>query len=487
MPDLLLADIGSTFTKVCRVDAENSRLIATASSPTTVSTDVMDGLERACRGVGADLEGSDHMRLLACSSAAGGLRIAAVGLVPSLTAKAAEMAALGAGAKVVGVFPFLLTHDDMSRLERLAPDLILLSGGTDGGDTEHIVANARTLAGAFTHIPLVVAGNRAAHDRLSTILRAWHGPVRMTANVMPELGRLDLEPARTCIRELFLERIVVAKGMGRVRVRADLLLPTPDSVMRSLSALRATWATTSGAVTVATAPEEAVPSTAARALKSATTPAEGDCLLVVDVGGATTDVYSYGWGRPASPDIVYRGLPEPLEKRTVEADLGVRYTLASLVEQMDSEAVARDGGLTTAQLEQWVSTVTGDTARLPTSPVEQAADTVLAQAACHLAVTRHCGNLEEVWTPQGRVLIQQGKDLTEAAVVAGTGGPAAHDTPPGAVPRAAVRRPGDAGLLPRNPRIVIDRGYILWALGLLVAADLPGCATALAANHLVHA
>jgi len=207
----------------------------------------------------------------------------------------------------------------------------------------------------------------------------------------------------------------------------------------------------------------------------------------VDVGGATTDVYSYGWGRPASPDIVYRGLPEPLEKRTVEADLGVRYTLASLVEQMDSEAVARDGGLTTAQLEQWVSTVTGDTARLPASPVEQAADTVLAQAACHLAVTRHCGNLEEVWTPQGRVLIQQGKDLTEAAVVAGTGGPAAHDTPPGAVPRAAVRRPGDAGLLPRNPRIVIDRGYILWALGLLVAADLPGCATALAANHLVHA
>lgn len=460
MPDLLLADIGSTFTKVCRVDAENSRLIATAASPTTVSTDVMDGLERACRGVGADLEGSDHMRLLACSSAAGGLRIAAVGLVPSLTAKAAEMAALGAGAKVVGVFPFLLTHDDMSRLERLAPDLILLSGGTDGGDTEHIVANAQTLAGAFTHIPLVVAGNRAAHDRLSTILRAWHGPVRMTANVMPELGRLDLEPARTCIRELFLERIVVAKGMGRVRVRADLLLPTPDSVMRSLSALRATWATTSG---------------------------EEDCLLVVDVGGATTDVYSYGWGRPASPDIVYRGLPEPLEKRTVEADLGVRYTLASLVEQMDSEAVARDGGLTTAQLEQWVSTATGDTARLPASPVEQAADTVLAQAACHLAVTRHCGNLEEVWTPQGRVLIQQGKDLTEAAIVAGTGGPAAHDTPPGAVPRAAVRRPGDAGLLPRHPRIVIDRGYILWALGLLVAADLPGCATALAASHLVHA
>ncbi len=153
--------------------------------------------------------------------------------------------------------------------------------------------------------------------------------------------------------------------------------------MRSLSALRATWATTSG---------------------------EEDCLLVVDVGGATTDVYSYGWGRPASPDIVYRGLPEPLEKRTVEADLGVRYTLASLVEQMDSEAVARDGGLTTAQLEQWVSTATGDTARLPASPVEQAADTVLAQAACHLAVTRHCGNLEEVWTPQGRVLIQQGKD-----------------------------------------------------------------------------
>jgi len=475
MSDLLLADIGSTFTKVCRVDVENSRLTATASSPTTVSTDVMEGLERACHEIDVDLENNAGMRLLACSSAAGGLSIAAVGLVPSLTAKAAEMAALGAGAKVVGVFPFLLTRNDLSQLEHLSPDLILLTGGTDGGDTEHIVSNARTLADVFADTPLVVAGNRAAHDELDTILQTWNAPVRATANVMPELGRLDLEPARTCIRELFLERIVVAKGMGHVRMRADLLLPTPDAVMRSLSALRDAWATAPASAATTRTPE---PTTA---------PADEDCLMVVDVGGATTDVYSYGFGRPASPDIVYRGLPEPLEKRTVEADLGVRYTLAGLAEHMDTEYVIRDGGLTIAQLEHWVSVVSGNPSRLPASPFEQTADTALARAACHLAVVRHCGNLEEVWTPQGRTLVQQGKDLTHAALVAGTGGPAAHDVPPGAVPRAAVRRPGETGLLPRNPRIMMDRGYILWGLGLLVAADLPDCAAALAADHLVRA
>ncbi len=451
MPDLLLADIGSTFTKVCRVDVENSRLVSSAFSPTTVSTDVMEGLERACREVNADLQGDARMPLLACSSAAGGLRIAAVGLVPSLTAKAAEMAALGAGAKVVGVFPFLLNNEDLSHLQRLAPDLVLLSGGTDGGDTQHILTNARALAGAFPDIPLVVAGNRATHDELRVILRTMRAPVRLTSNVMPELDRLDLEPARSCIRGLFLERIVVAKGMGSVKERADLLLPTPDAVIRSLSVLRA-WE---------------------------------DCFLVVDVGGATTDVYSYGAGRPASPDIVYRGLPEPLEKRTVEADLGVRHSLAGLAEQVDTESVARDGGLSVAQLDGWVSAAAADPSRLPTSPAEQAADTAFARAACHLAVARHCGNLEEVWTPQGRVLMQQGKDLTAAAFVVGTGGPAAHDVPPGAVPRAAVGRPGEAGLLPRSPRILADRGYILWAVGLLIAADHAGCAAALAGAQLV--
>lgn len=447
MGELLLADIGSTFTKVCRVDACHGTLLATAAVPTSVPGDVTEGLARACRLAGSSLDAD--LPLLACSSAAGGLRVAAVGLVPSLTAKAAEMAALGAGAKVVGVFPYLLTDEDLQRLARLRPDLILLSGGTDGGDTKHIVANAHRLATAFADTPLVVAGNRSAYDDLRNVLASMRAPVRFTANVMPELNRLELEPARSCIRELFLERIVVAKGMGKVKERAHLLLPTPDAVLQAVSAM------------------------AARAP-----------LLVVDVGGATTDVYSYGAGKPASADIVYRGLPEPEAKRTVEADLGVRHTLPSLMEHVDAELLARTSGLAPAQLREWIAAASEDPSRLPSSPAERAADSALAQAACHLATARHCGRLEEVWTPQGLILTQEGKDLSDAREVIGTGGPAAHDHPPGSVPRAALRRPEDTGLLPRAARILSDRQYVLWAAGLLAAAGHTEMSLSLIANTL---
>lgn len=451
MPEFLLADVGSTFTKVCLVRSDEPRLLARAAVPTTVEPDVNVGLDAACRLAGTALHSS--LPLLACSSAAGGLRIAAVGLVPSLTAKAAEMAALGAGAKVVGVFPYELSLEDRDRLRALQPDLILLTGGTDGGDTSHILRNAEAITRTMPCVPVVVAGNRHAQDGVRRRLEMHQGPVRFADNVMPDIDRLNLEPARECIRQLFLERIVIAKGLGRLKARADILMPTPQAVLEAV-----------------------------RLLGQA-----GDGLgdfLVVDIGGATTDVYSHGAGLPSGPGVVCKGLPEPVDKRTVEADIGMRHTLPGLLALLNLEAMCAEHGLRPQEVSTWTARVAADPGSVPHTAQETAADTALAAEACRLAVERHCGRLEEVWSPEGRVYLQEGKDMGDAGWVVGTGGPAAFGPAPGIILAAARRRAGSASLLPRAPRLLADRDYLLWATGLLAGAGLVEAAAGLALAHL---
>nr|HRU05078.1 glutamate mutase L [Candidatus Brocadiia bacterium] len=143
MADYLLADIGSTFTKLCLVDACAVEIRGQAMAPTTIQTDVNTGFDEALARL--PLPPANVEATLVCSSAAGGLRIAAVGLVPQLTLEAARMAALGAGGKVVRAFAYDLSPGDVSDLLELKPDIVLLSGGTDGGNTRYIIANARRL------------------------------------------------------------------------------------------------------------------------------------------------------------------------------------------------------------------------------------------------------------------------------------------------------------------------------------------------------
>jgi uncharacterized protein (TIGR01319 family) len=161
MNAVLLIDIGSTFTKVTAVDLETGTLLGTAKAFTTVQSDVNDGLQQAIVEL-QQLTGEQHYtQTLACCSAAGGLKTIAVGLVPDLTAEAAKRAALSAGAKVLKTFAFELTPSDLRDISQLQPDIILLSGGTDGGNTKVIVANARALATIDQPFTVVVAGNKS--------------------------------------------------------------------------------------------------------------------------------------------------------------------------------------------------------------------------------------------------------------------------------------------------------------------------------------
>ena len=173
------------------VDAAAPALVATAASPTTVATDVNEGFDAACAGLAADVSGVAH--ILCCSSAAGGLAIAAVGLVPDLTATAARMAALGAGGKVIETFSYRLNDADLAAIVASAADIVLLAGGTDGGNTKYILENARKIGEACPNTALIVAGNRDAGDELRDVF-AGRSDVFFTANVMPTFGALDLEP-----------------------------------------------------------------------------------------------------------------------------------------------------------------------------------------------------------------------------------------------------------------------------------------------------
>jgi len=448
----LLADIGSTFTKLCLVDPDGPEVLGTAMAPTTIATDVNGGLDAALEKLGAPARAA--ARTLAASSAAGGLCIAAVGLVPELTMKAARLAALGAGGKVVAAFSFKLTAADEARLREIAPDLVLLAGGTDGGDVVHILHNARRLVECLPDVPLVVAGNRGARDELERLFAGRAG-VRFAANVMPEVRRLDLAPARECIRAAFLERIVVAKGLDRLRSRAELVMPTPEAVLRAVTLL---------------------------SRGHGGEPGLGD-LLAVDIGGATTDVYSCADGRPESPRVYLRGLIEPFEKRTVEADVGMRHTLPFLMEQLDLAGVASRAGCTAEDLRAWADAIRTDPGRLPSAGLQERIDAALAAAGLALAVERHCGRVEETYTPEGRAYIQEGKDLSRVRWVVGSGGPLAAARDPGAILAGVRREPGSPSLRPAAPEFLVDRKYLLWAMGLL-AGEEPAAALALMKKHL---
>ena len=167
-------DFGSTFTKASLVDLRAGRIIARAEHPTTIETDLLDGYD-ACLAelVAADARAAEA-EVLACSSAGGGLRIAVVGNEELVTAEAGRRVALSSGGRVVAV----IAVADGVALDRLEePDVVLLTGGTDDGNTEAIITAAGELVAAGWTGPVVVAGNVDAQGAVSGLL--WGGLVRL--------------------------------------------------------------------------------------------------------------------------------------------------------------------------------------------------------------------------------------------------------------------------------------------------------------------
>ena len=445
MRAIALADFGSTYTKLSLVEPGEGRLLARAEAPTSIGTDLMDGyaaaLEAATAKVGEPVE-IEHE--LAASSAGGGLRVAAVGLVADLTAAAARQAALNAGARVGTVLAGTLGDEQLDELRAARPEIVLFAGGTDGGQSELVMENARRLAGAGIGAHFVVACNSQVAGEAADLLRDAGAPAEVAANVMPKLGELEIESAREAILRVFLEHVIGGKGLSAGTAFERMVrMPTPEAV------LEATRLLSRGTETV---------------------PGVGD-VIVIDVGGATTDVHSTRVAEAATPGIEDPLLPPPSTLRTVEGDLGLRSGAAGVL-AADGRWIEVEASMDEAEVGRAVSFRSEDSKWIPDSPEEAELDRLLAVGCATHALWRHCGTMLLSRAEKGPpTLVRDGPDLREVERVLGTGGVFVHREDGPEILRAALARRAPRSLAPRDPVFEVDSNYILAAAGILATHD----------------
>jgi uncharacterized protein (TIGR01319 family) len=436
-------DVGSTFTKAVAVDLRPGtagRVLGSASHPTTVTTDVLTGLDAVVAQLSA--VAGPQPRLLVCSSAGGGLRLAVVGYEGAVTAEAGHRVGLSAGAKVVHVSTGELTAEGVRGLRAARPDVVLLVGGTDGGNAAVLRHNASRLASTRVTAPVVVAGNTAAQDDVMATLAATGRRAVAAPNVLPRIGTLEPAGARAAIREVFLRHVIGGKGLSRGPRFASLVrAATPDAVLAGVEVLA-----------------EAV----------------GGDVLVVDVGGATTDVYSAL--TPEGEDAVLRKeVVAPLwHSRTVEGDLGMRHGAVGVVEAADAERLLDAGEV--VPLREAAGRRVAEPAWVPDDAEDARQDAELGRLAVAVALRRHA-------RPGGPT--QSGKDLRRVQVVVGSGGVLRHAGPPVREQVLAPATQDHAGgwRVPTAPAVVVDERSVLFAAGLL-REEHPAAAAGLARTVL---
>lgn len=443
--NILTVDFGSTYTKLTAINAADAIILGTASAFTTIDTDIIYGFNTALLILESKIGVFAYDRLLCCSSAAGGLKMVALGLVPELTAKAARLAASSAGAKVIKTYSFEISRMEQEEIYDIDPDIILLCGGTDGGNKEVITANAHRLCEIERNFTLIVAGNKSASHEIKEIFEAAGKDYVITNNVMPTFNKLDIEPARKSIREVFIKKIIDAKGLAGVQAIASTdIIPTPLAVMAGCELL-------------------------SRGTKK--TPGIGD-FMAVDLGGATTDIYSMSEGKPSMSNVLVKGLPEPFSKRTVEGDLGMRYSLNSLLEECDMEIIANELKVSKDKVVTWTEKCIAGPGTLAVSDDEQRIDEAFAQKAVEIALERHCGFMESSYTPLGEIFTLTGKDLSEVSYIIGIGGAIINSREPSRILQGAIYNPQKPYILkPRRPEFLFDKRYIFASMGLLSSID----------------
>ena len=312
---IVATDCGSTTTKAILIENRGGeyRLIVRGEAPTTVEAPFEDVTMGVLNSVGEveELSGrkliDENGRIItpsngnvgtdiyiSTSSAGGGLQMMVAGVVRSMTAESAERAALGAGSIVMDVIASndrRLPHEQIERIRRLRPDMILLSGGIDGGTTTHVVEIAELIAAADPRprlgtgykLPVIYAGNKDAAQAVKNTLQE-KTDLSIVENLRPVLERENLLPAREKIHDLFMEHVMAqAPGYRKLMEWADApIMPTPGAV---------------------------------GAIIKRVSEMEGIEVVGVDIGGATTDVFS-----------VFQGV----FNRTVSANLGMSYSISNV-------------------------------------------------------------------------------------------------------------------------------------------------------------
>jgi len=323
---ILATDCGSTTTKAILIEKRDGeyRLIVRGEAPTTVEAPFEDVTNGVLNAVGEVEELSGRKLLdenekiispakgnvgtdiyISTSSAGGGLQMMVAGVVRSMTAESAERAALGAGSIVMDVIASndkRLPHQQIERIRRLRPDMILLSGGVDGGTTTHVVEIAELISaadpkprlGSGYKLPIIFAGNKDAVGAVRDTL-AEKTDLTVVDNLRPVLERENLLPAREKIHDLFMEHVMAqAPGYKKLMSWCDApIMPTPGAV---------------GSIIKRVSEIEKIE------------------VVGVDIGGATTDVFS-----------VFQGV----FNRTVSANLGMSYSISNVFAEAGLENIMR--------------------------------------------------------------------------------------------------------------------------------------------------
>lgn len=372
---ILATDCGSTTTKAILVgkQPEGYRLIARGEAPTTVEApfeDVTLGVLNAVQeleelsgrtilgGQGIVTPSEDQRGVdlyVSTSSAGGGLQMMVAGVVKQMTAESAERCALGAGAIVMDVLASndgRPGHEKIERIRQLRPDMILLSGGTEGGTVSHVVEMAEYLRaadpkprlGSGYRLPLIYAGNSAAREQIRSLL-GDKTALSFTENIRPSLEQENLGPARDRIHELFLEH-VMAQAPGYKKLMGWTgapIMPTPAAVGLLME----------------------------RVAKR-----RGINLIGVDIGGATTDVFSVFGGS---------------FHRSVSANLGMSYSVGNVLAAAGVERVERwlPFGLNEGEIRNQVKNKMIRPTTIPETVEELMIEHALAREALRLALAQH--------------------------------------------------------------------------------------------------
>lgn len=429
----LLVDVGSTYTKLHLVDTNKNVILAGASSYTTVETDVREGFNKAYKKL-REISDVKYDKILGCSSASGGLKVIAIGFSKSLTTDAARLASLSSGARILNVYSYELKDEQVEEIKSAGADIIVLCGGTDHGNRDNIIYNAKKLAKGFVKTPVVVAGNIDTHEEIRDIFNKADVPCDFTENVMPTTNTINYRPLRQTIGDLFIKTIAHAKGIDLLSKDFEILLPTPVAVQKAMSVY-------------------------AKYLDKV--------ILSVDIGGATTDIHSIGKTYYGEENVISPPIDEPYEKRTVEGDMGMRYSATALYESVGDEPFLKFGIKDAKEKTEFRFNHTN---YIPDNDEDLFFDNILCYIATHTSLMRHVGHIKKIKTPTRTIYEQYGKDLRPAEMFIGTGGSLINSDDPKKI-LSAIRDLDEKYLINRDVKCYLDKEYILSSAGLISTVD----------------
>lgn len=435
--DVLVAEIGSTTTVVNAfkdLNTDHPVFWAQGQAPTSVlDGDVRIGLQGAiddlCKSMNIDSLEYDEM--LATSSAAGGLKMTVHGLVYDMTAKAAKEAALGAGGIIHFITAGKLRRTDAAKIKEINPNLILIAGGVDYGERDTAIENAEMIRNMGLKTPIIYAGNIENQEEMKLIFDEESGQkLYNVENVYPKIDDLNVEPCRKVIQDAFEAHIIHAPGMEHVRDMVNgPIIPTPGAVMECTKLLY-------------------------------------DCLgdlIVLDVGGATTDLHSVATESDQIARIMIA--PEPKAKRTVEGDLGVYVNRMKVIESIGEEKLREECEMMGIDLDKTLESYVA----IPKTEDEVKLVERLTKEAVLKAVERHAGIIRYIYGPSGRSTVAEGKDLTQVKYIVGTGG-ALTRLPHRVELMQEIAKHNETGMMlfpGEHAEILVDNDYIMASLGVL--------------------